>query len=109
MWLWLLVFALSVAEVFFAIQEIWAIGMVLKNRRTVRGVFYASIKYVVPWTAALVAVSLAGGLLIYRENPWLSVPEWLGAQVGCVASLMYRKHRSIELRKKRQQEEAAAT
>lgn len=115
--LWLAVFVLAFADSFAAFEELAAIARVWKAkgwRQRLLAIWVAAWWTkrdgsrhlevgVVPWVLAMNLIQTANGLLVYRMDPWLAVPENLGSVLGAGASLMWRGWRKRKKRREEQQ------
>jgi hypothetical protein len=90
----LLAFWLAFLEAFAAVEELRAATAVWEAA-TLQEAWPIVWSRVLPWTGILGAVQIGNGLLVYRENPWLAVPDWLGMMAGVTASLVWRKWRDL--------------
>lgn len=93
-WHWPAIIALTYAETFVAVLELDALGDALKTKRSERHLLWGRALQVGKWTVLLVLLTWLGGLLVYREDGWLGLPEAITAGVACVHSILWRKHKA---------------
>lgn len=85
---------LTYAETFVAVQEVMALGLAMRTPKAKAYLLRKRALRTAGWTVLLVLLTWLGGLLVYRVDGWLGLPEAFTAGVACIHSIYWRKQRS---------------